>query len=76
MLNNLTWRDSKCSYVIFSKNDDFTNVLNKAIKLIQNHASFLNKIKEVNPTCIRFDFKGKEDNQKRVSLTLHLFNLR
>ena len=76
LLNNLTWRDSKCSYVIFSKNDDFTNVLNKAIKLIQNHASFLNKIKEVNPTCIRFDFKGKEDNQKRVSLTLHLFNLR
>lgn len=76
LLNNLTWRDSKCSYIVFSKNEDFTNVVNKSIKLIQSHNLFLKKIRDVNPTCFRLEFKGKEDNQRKVSLTLHLFNLK
>jgi len=76
LLNNLTWRDSKCSYIIFSKNEDFSNVLNKSIKLVQAHSLFLKKVKEVNPTSYTFEFKGKDDNQRKVSLTLHLFNLK
>ncbi len=75
LLNNLSWRDLKCSYIIFSRNEDFTKVINKSIDLIKKHSLFLRDVKKLSPTCFRFYFKGKDDAQRQILLSLHLFNL-
>lgn len=76
LLNNLSWRDLKCSYIIFSRNEDFTNVINKSLDLIKKHSLFLKDVKRISPTCFRFYFKGKDDTQRQILLSLHLFNLK
>jgi len=76
LLNNLSWRDLKCSYIIFSRNEDFTNVINKSLDLIKKHSLFLKDAKKISLTCFRFYFKGKDDNERQILLSLHLFNLK
>lgn len=75
LLDNLTWRDSKCSYVIFSRNMDFSNVIEKAKELISKHPNHIKLTNKISENCFRFQFKNKTDSNKEVTLTLHLFNL-
>ena len=76
LLNNLTWRDSKCSYVIFSNNADFSKVLAKAQELVSSHPRFLRMVRKISEGCIKFEFKSNDgSSDKRIMLTLHLFNI-
>ncbi|MFA5992076.1 MAG: hypothetical protein WC796_00030 [Candidatus Pacearchaeota archaeon] len=76
LLSNLTWRDSKCSYIIFSKNDDPNKVISKAQELLSRHPNHVSLIKKISESCYLFKFKNKNDPNKNLLLTLHLFSLK
>jgi hypothetical protein len=75
LLNNLTWRDAKCSYVIFSRNVNFNNVLTKAQELVSTHPRFFRMVGKLSDGCIKFEFRGNDTSDKKITLTLHLFNI-
>ncbi len=75
LLNNMTWRDSKCSYVVFSKNSGFSRIIKKAKELISEHPDHIKFLKQISDSCLRFQFRNKTDTDKTLILTLHLFNL-
>jgi hypothetical protein len=75
LLNYLTWRDTKTSYIIFSKNADVTGVISKAQKLMETHPNYLRREAELSNSCFRYVFKQKADSTRECSLTLHVFDL-
>lgn len=75
LLNNLTWRDSKCSYIVFSRNKDFGKVIEKSKELVGSHESHVSFIRKVSENCFEFKLKNKNDSQKHIYMTLHLFTL-
>ncbi len=75
LLDNLTWRDSKCSYIIFSRNSDFQDVLEKSKEYIENHSNYISFEKDVSESSFKYKFLSSHGSKKEVFLTLHLANI-
>ncbi len=75
ILGYLTWRDTKAALVIFSKNADFTNVLNRIEKTIPQHPNFKRKLRKVNDTHTRYSFRQKNDPGRDIYLAVQAFNI-
>lgn len=75
LLSYLTWRDSKTSYIIFSKNLNVTNVIERTKKLIGTHPNHIGKHEEISESCTRYRFKQVSDGTKECLMTLHVFDL-
>ena len=71
----VTWRDEYTALIIFNKdNKDFSNVINTAKEVIEEHPNFDSYVKESKNTSISYIFKNKEDSTKKIRLELILFN--
>jgi hypothetical protein len=75
LLSYLTWRDTKTSYIIFSKNMDVRNVINKSKKLSERNSNFVSKVKDISDSCITYRFKIDLKTKSECYLTLHVFDL-
>lgn len=75
LLGYLTWRDTKTALLIFSKNADFTNVLNNISETLPTHPNFKRELKKVNDTHTRFLFRQKGDPDKDIYLAVLAFNI-
>lgn len=75
LLSYLTWRDTKTSYIIFSKNKDVKNVIEKTKNLVERNSNFISKVKEVSNSCIVYRFKLNLETKNECFLTLHVFDL-
>ncbi|MDD5238856.1 MAG: hypothetical protein PHS34_08130 [Candidatus Omnitrophica bacterium] len=75
LLSNLTWNDTRCSYVIFSRNANFTDLIEKCKELIKTHSNYKSLIKPISPTSFLYEFSQIGDNKKQVRLSLHLINI-
>jgi len=75
LLSYLTWRDTKTSYIIFSKNIDVTKVIEKAKNLVESNSNFLSRVKDVSNSCIVYRFKLSLETKNECFLTLHVFDL-
>jgi hypothetical protein len=75
LLSYLTWRDSKTSYIIFSKNKDVNNVIAKAKTLIETNPHFISIVKEISTSCITYRFKLNSETITECFLTMHIFDL-
>ena len=75
ILGYLTWRDTKTSLIIFSKNVDFTRVLSSIMKGVPQHPSYKSKLKENSETHFRYLFKQKHDPDRDLYLAVQVFNI-
>jgi hypothetical protein len=75
LLSYLTWRDTKTSYIIFSKNRDVTRVIAQSKQLIQSHPNFIATEKSISDSCVKYRFKQKSGTSTECFVTLHVFDL-
>ena len=75
ILNYLTWRDTKTSLIIFSKNVDFTKVLSSIMRSVPQHPNFKSQLKEISETHVRYLFKQKHDLERDLYLAIQVFNI-
>jgi hypothetical protein len=75
LLSYLTWRDSKTSYIIFSKNQDVRTVIKKARQFLEESPYFISKSKEISESCVIYKFKHNNESTDECLLTLHVFDL-
>lgn len=75
ILGYLTWRDTKVALVIFSKNTNFTNVLDRMEKTIPQHSNFKRRLRKINDTHTRYLFRQKNDPDRDIYLAVQAFNI-
>lgn len=75
LLSYLTWRDTKTSYIIFSKNIDAERVVNRSKELVKAHSNFVRMEKVISDSCITYRFKQNGETSKECLVTLHVFDL-
>ena len=75
ILDYLTWRDTKASLIIFSKNVDFTRVLSSIMKCVPQHPNFKSQLKKISETHIRYLFRQKHDTARDLYLAVQVFNI-
>lgn len=75
LLSYLTWRDSKTSYIIFSKNQDVKTVIEESKALLEAHANYIAKSKEISDSCVTYRFKQIVGTTSECLITLHVFDL-
>ncbi len=75
ILDYLTWRDTKASLLIFSRNKDFTNVLSSIAETVPKHPNFKRELKRVSDTHVRYLFQQKDDPARDLYLTVQAFHL-
>jgi hypothetical protein len=76
LLNDLTWRDTKGTLLLFIRNLDVTAVISKAVKAIQEHPNYVAARSASNPSD-RHDFvlHANGDPDKRLRLAFLPFAL-
>lgn len=75
ILRYLTWRDSKAAIIVFVKNSDFTNIIQKTEESITKHPNYLSTEKiEAEGTIIRCKFHLNGDRDRQIFLTVLLFH--
>jgi hypothetical protein len=76
LLRYLTWRDTKGALLLFIRNQDVTPVIEKAVRLIQEHPNHIKTLPTTNPDH-RHDFvlHAHGDPQKKLHLAFLPFAL-
>ncbi len=75
VLSYLSWRDTKTAVIIFNKNRNFSDVLEKIKDSTQKHPLFKSGPKIENETCFRYIFGQRDDTSREVVLTLLAFDV-
>lgn len=75
ILDYLTWRDTKASLIIFSRNVDFTRVLSSVIQSVPQHPNFKSHLKRISETHNRYLFRQKHDTARELYLAVQVFNI-
>jgi hypothetical protein len=75
LLSYLTWRDTKASLVVFSKNVSFTDVLAELQSAIVAHPCFKKELRKVGETHMRYLFRLPQDENRDVYLATQAFNI-
>lgn len=71
----VTWRDEKVALIIFNKNmQKFSELLIKAVDKLKQHSLFANYLGQRKESSFKFCFKHPDDNEKKISLELIVFN--
>ncbi len=76
LLGYLTWYDCKTALIIFNKqNAKFSEILDKVPETMKNHKKFLKVIDEGYPGDWRYSVKSPDDEDRRITVHVFLFNL-
>jgi len=75
LLNYLTWRDSKTALVVFVKNKNFSNVLNKVKLITPKHENYLGFTSEKEESWINYRFHIIGDKGREVKIAVLLFHI-
>ena len=75
LLGYVTWRDTKTALIVFSKNKDFTGVLETIAECVPNHPSCKSAATQLEETQFRFVFEQKNDENRDVHLSVLVFNI-
>ncbi len=75
VLSYLSWRDTKAAVLIFSRNKDFTGVLEKIYSSTPNHANFKKLLKQRSESSRTYLFGHKDDPNREISITVQAYNV-
>lgn len=75
LLGYLAWRDTKCALLIFSRNKNFTQVLDQIRPTIEAHVQFVRFDRADDQTRLRFTFRRQDDPGRLLALTVLAFQV-
>lgn len=75
LLGYTTWRDTKTALIIFSRNQDFTNVISEAQRAMRDHPLYKTGPRKEDETRFRYIFRHPNDAQRDIIVTLLLFDM-
>jgi hypothetical protein len=75
LLSYLSWRDTKTAVVIFSRNANFTDVLNTIAAAAPNHPNFKRDLGKSDETTFRYVFHQPNDPNQEILLTAMVFDV-
>ncbi len=75
LLGYTTWRDTRTALIIFSRNQDFTNVISEAQRAMKDHQHYKSGPTKESETRFRYTFTHPDDKQRDIIVTLMLFNM-
>lgn len=71
-----TWRDSKAAVLVFSRRKEFTRTVDEAGRTLKAHLQFRQTLESKRDTSFRAWMARRDDEQRRIDLTVMLFNVR
>ncbi|WP_211286098.1 MULTISPECIES: hypothetical protein [Roseovarius] len=75
VLSYLSWRDTKAAVLIFSRNKDFTGVLEKIEESTHKHPNCKKLVKKRNEGSWTYLFGHKDDANREISITVQAYNV-
>lgn len=75
VLSYLSWRDTKAAVLMFSRNKDFTGVLDKISSSTPNHTNFKKLVKQRSESSWSYLFGHKDDPNREISITVQAYNV-
>lgn len=75
LLNYLTWRDTKASVIIFSKQKDFSSVISKVAETTSSHPNYLRFVSKSDENWFNYIFHINDDKNREVKLAVQIYNL-
>lgn len=75
LLGYAQWRDTKTAILLFSRNKDFTNVVQQIPAVVTAHPNFVRQHKYEHETAYRFTMRQKTDRQRALTMTVLAFNI-
>lgn len=77
ILGYTSWRDTKTAILLFNKNKSLSGVLSQIPALVAKHSQFEKQVPSevVGETEFRFIFKNRDDDQRKLSLTILVFDV-
>ena len=75
LLRYVTWRDTKTALIVFSKNKDFTGVLETIAECVPKHPNCKSAAKQPGETQFRYVFGQKNDENRDIHLNVLVFHI-
>src|SRR5436305_5550 len=75
ILGYLHWRDTKAALLVFNRNKAFSDVLAKAIVVIQSHPNCKKLLRQMSESEWRFLFSSRDDPNRELHLAVLLFDV-
>ena len=75
LLGYTTWRDTKTALIIFSRNQDFTNVISEAQRAMKDHPHYKSGPQKEGETRFRYVFTHPNNAQREIIVTLLIFDM-
>ena len=75
ILSYLSWRDTKAAVLIFSRNKEFSGVLNKIAECTPTHPNFKKLVKKRSESSLTYLFGHKDDANREILITIQAFNV-
>ncbi|NUN04484.1 MAG: hypothetical protein HUU57_01870 [Bdellovibrio sp.] len=77
ILGYTSWRDTKTAILLFNKNKSLSGVLSQIPELVGKHSQFEKQVPAeiAGETEFRFIFKNKDDDQRKLNLTVLVFDV-
>lgn len=75
LLGYASWRDTKVAIVIFNRNKNFSQVLERIPKAIKTHSNFKKELKSETEGKFRYLFAHRDDVNREMILTVLAFDV-
>ena len=75
LLGYTCWRDTKTAIVLFSRNKNFTNVLDQIEPVVEDHPSYVRTLKRPEETEFGFVLRHPDDSKRHLTLTVMAFDV-
>jgi hypothetical protein len=75
LFNYATWRDSKLAVLVFNRNKNFTDVIEKMRETVRKHPQCVAPLPFSHPSGSRYTFKRNDDAQRQFTLTRLAFDV-
>jgi hypothetical protein len=75
VLSYLSWRDTKAAVLVFSRNREFTSVLEKIAAITTTHQNCKRLVRKRSDSSWMYLFGHKDDANREISITVQAFNV-
>lgn len=75
LLSYLSWRDTKTAILIFNRNTNFSNVLEKIDPTVKAHPCFKRELAQIDETTFRYIFHQPNDPNRELHMTVMVFDI-
>lgn len=75
LLSYLSWRDTKAAVLIFNRNANFTEVLEKIAEATPKHPNYKRNIGKLDESSFRYIFHQPNDKNRELTLSVLAFDI-